>query len=343
MIKTSKPMENIMTRDNNKKGFIPSISVVIPLYNKAPHIRRTLDSVLNQTIQNFEIIVVGGNSNDGGEDIVRGYTDSRITLIKEAGCGVSAARNQGVAEAKSDLIAFLDADDEWLPEFLETILVLRNKYPNAGLYGTGRIVVNSDGQTPVLCHPELGDRLLDSYYKEKNTFVRMVISTSSSAVDKKIFQSISGWAENMRRAEDEDLFARLAYVSDVAYSPKPLSLYNVETVNNSYDIMTDMDSPFLEMVYKHSKNGNLGHFDLENLLLYADRLRMGIALRYLHTDKTKTYDYIKKMASRKYSFILSVAYILVSLHIISPDTIDSLLRLRLRRKRRLTHLNYSEK
>lgn len=306
----------------------PVISVVIPLYNKAPHIQRTLDSVLNQTIQNFEIIVVGGNSTDGGEDIVRTYTDPRITLIKEAGCGVSAARNQGVAEAKADLIAFLDADDEWLPEFLETILTLREKYPDAGLYGTGRIVVKSDEQTPVLCHPELGDRLLDSYYKEKNTFVGMVISTSSSAVDKKIFQSINGWAENMRRAEDEDLFARLAYVSDVVYSPKPLSLYYVETVNNSHAIMTDMDSPFLEMVYQHSKNSSLEHFDLENLLLYADRLRMGIALRYLHTDTKKARSHIKKMTTRKYHYILKIIYNLVSLHILSPKMISYVLEMR---------------
>ena len=75
---------------------IPKVSVIIPLYNKAPYIRRALDSVLAQTVQDFEIVVVGGKSNDGGEDIVREYTDTRIRFIEEKGKGVSAARNQGV-------------------------------------------------------------------------------------------------------------------------------------------------------------------------------------------------------------------------------------------------------
>lgn len=308
-----------------KTNTTPTISIVIPLYNKAPHIQRTLDSVLNQTIQNFEVIVVGGNSTDGGEDIVQAYTDKRIRLIKELGTGVSAARNQGVSEAKADLIAFLDADDEWLPEFLETILALRNKYPNAGLYGTGRIVVKYDEQTPALCHPELGDRLLDSYYKEKNTFVGMVISTSSSAVDKKIFQSINGWAENMRRAEDEDLFARLAYVSDVAYSPKPLAIHYLDTVNNSRGILSDMDSPFLEIVSHEYKSGLLSHKDITNLLLYADRLRVGTALRYLHTDLSKSHWNINNIISKKYRYLLKVIYILVSLHILSPNLLSNII------------------
>ena len=310
---------------NNTEYMPPTISVVIPLYNKAPHIRRTLDSVLNQTIQNFEIIVVGGNSNDGGEDIVRGYTDRRITLIKELGCGVSAARNQGVASAKADLIAFLDADDEWAPEFLETILALRDKYPNAGLYGTGRIVVKSGEQTSMLCHPELGDRLLDSYYSEKNTFVGMVISTSSSAVDKKIFQSINGWAENMRRAEDEDLFARLAYVSDVAYSPKPLAVHYLDTVNNSRGILSDMDSPFLEMIYHEYKSGTLSHNDILNLLMYADRLRIGIAVRYLHTDLSKAYLNINNIMSKKYRYLLKVIYFLVTHHLLSLQILSNII------------------
>lgn len=309
----------------NINSTLPVISVVIPLYNKAPHIQRTLNSVLTQTIQDFEVIVVGGNSNDGGEDIVQAYTDKRIKLIKESGTGVSAARNQGVAEAKADLIAFLDADDEWMPEFLETILTLREKYPDAGLYGTGRIVVKSDEQTPVLCHPELGDRLLDSYYKEKNTFVGMVISTSSSAVDKKIFQSINGWAENMRRAEDEDLFARLAYVSDVVYSPKPLAIHYLDTVNNSRGILSDMDSPFLDIVSHEYESGILSHKDITNLLLYADRLRVGTALRYLHTDLSKSYRNINKVISKKYRYLLKVIYILVSIHILSPNLLSNII------------------
>ena len=122
----------------------PQISVIIPLYNKAPYIGRAIDSVISQTIQDFELIVVNDGSTDGGENIVAEYSDSRIFLINQKNSGVSVARNNGVNVANSELISFLDADDEWLPTYLETILKLVNKYPSAGIYATGSINYFSD-------------------------------------------------------------------------------------------------------------------------------------------------------------------------------------------------------
>ena len=93
---------------------------------------------MSQTIQDFEIIVVDGGSNDNGPAIVENFASvgPRIRLVQQKGTGVSEARNQGIHESKSELIAFLDADDEWRPNYLETILKLREKYPCAGLYAT---------------------------------------------------------------------------------------------------------------------------------------------------------------------------------------------------------------
>lgn len=90
----------------------PHVSIIIPLYNKAPYIKRALDSVISQTIQDFEVIVVNDGSTDGGEHIVEGYSDARIHLVHQKNKGVSAARNRGVSLAKSNMVAFLDADDE---------------------------------------------------------------------------------------------------------------------------------------------------------------------------------------------------------------------------------------
>jgi glycosyltransferase involved in cell wall biosynthesis len=95
-----------------------------------------LDSVISQKVQDFEIVVVNDGSTDKSADIVKNFSDTRIRLINQKNAGVSVARNRGINEAKSELIAFLDADDEWMPDYLETILRLREKYPCAGLYAT---------------------------------------------------------------------------------------------------------------------------------------------------------------------------------------------------------------
>ena len=122
-------------------------SVIIPLYNKGPYIVRAIDSVLQQTNQNFEIIVIDGGSEDDGPKIVKEFNNPRIHLLVQSGKGVSNARNEAVNCAKNEYIAFLDADDEWMPKHLETILGLIEKYPQAGMYTTAHKEQTKDGKT----------------------------------------------------------------------------------------------------------------------------------------------------------------------------------------------------
>ena len=95
------------------------VSIVIPLYNKAPYIERALHSIRAQTLSDFEVIVVDDGSTDDGASIVAAYSDPRVRLIRQSNAGPGPARNAGIAEAKGEFIAFLDADDEWLPTYLE--------------------------------------------------------------------------------------------------------------------------------------------------------------------------------------------------------------------------------
>ena len=116
------------------------VSVIIPLYNKAPYLRRALDSIAAQTFADFEVIVVDDGSTDDGATIVEKYPDSRFRLIRQANAGPGAARNAGIAQARGELIAFLDADDEWLPEFLyESVRLLESFWPEVASVTCGYI------------------------------------------------------------------------------------------------------------------------------------------------------------------------------------------------------------
>jgi glycosyltransferase involved in cell wall biosynthesis len=97
----------------------PAVTVVIPLYQKAGSVLAALGSVLAQRFSDFEVVVVDDGSTDDGAALVRGVTDPRVRLLQQPNRGPGAARNRGLAEARSGLIAFLDADDEWSQEFLE--------------------------------------------------------------------------------------------------------------------------------------------------------------------------------------------------------------------------------
>jgi glycosyltransferase involved in cell wall biosynthesis len=96
------------------------VTVVVPLYNKAGYVLRALDSIARQSFTDFEAIVVDDGSTDGGGDLAAGFSDRRFRVLRQPNAGPGAARNRGIAEARGSLIAFLDADDAWLPGYLES-------------------------------------------------------------------------------------------------------------------------------------------------------------------------------------------------------------------------------
>ena len=122
------------------------VSVIVPLFNKAACVRRTLDSIAAQTFRDFEVIVVDDGSTDEGGDVATSYPDKRFRLVRQSNAGRGAALNRGIADARGEIIAFLEAGQEWLPEFLsENVRVLESPRAHVAAVVCGRAESTSDG------------------------------------------------------------------------------------------------------------------------------------------------------------------------------------------------------
>jgi glycosyltransferase involved in cell wall biosynthesis len=198
-------------------------SIVIPLYNKAHTIVNTLQSVLEQSFEAFEVIIVDDGSTDDGVQIIQNqFNDRRIRLVQQSNQGVSAARNNGVAAAIHEHIAFLDGDDELLPTYLETMKTAVESYPEAGMYCCAGIIRENDGTEHLRYSNKFKHPFQVIDYFENPYF----FSTSSSTIIKKSsFEKTDGFPVGMKINEDIVFFCSLALVATVVYCSVPLSVY----------------------------------------------------------------------------------------------------------------------
>jgi glycosyltransferase involved in cell wall biosynthesis len=216
---------------------MPTVSVVVPLFNKEPYIRRCLESVCRQTMPDFEVVVVDDGSSDGSAETAEGVADSRIRVIRQENGGPGAARNRGIREARGELIAFLDADDEWRPAFLETIIALRGAYPEAGIFATGyrRYRRGSWDIETTLAAPSSGHQRLIRNYHSLATKGNPVWS-SNTAIPQRVLAEIGGFDEGKPYgSEDRDLWARVTLKYPVAYDVRILSIYHSEALGRLLD------------------------------------------------------------------------------------------------------------
>lgn len=204
------------------------ISVVIPLYNKEKSIASTLRTVLNQTFSDYEIVIVNDGSTDGSVEEIEKVQDDRIRLVHQPNAGVSAARNRGIEEAKGDLIAFLDADDEWKPEYLATQYHLSQKYPECSVFACNYEFRDVSGKvTPTLIHklPFVGEDGILSNYFEVASCSHPPLWTSAVMVKKQAMQAIGGFPMGIKSGEDLLTWARLAYKYKIAFSRRICACY----------------------------------------------------------------------------------------------------------------------
>jgi glycosyltransferase involved in cell wall biosynthesis len=211
----------------------PRVSVVIPAYNAAPTLGRTLESVLKQTFASLDVIVVDDGSTDDTAEIAQSTGDVRVKVIQTPNGGVSRARNRGMAGASGELIALLDADDLWLPDKLEKQVNLMDAEPDIGVSFTAATRVDESGSVI----GELPALMYDDYSAALLLYSVVISAADSTAVIRRdVAEQLGGFDPNFSQCADWDYFLRASRVATIAPLPEPLVLYWTAASNMSRDI-----------------------------------------------------------------------------------------------------------
>lgn len=275
------------------------ISVVIPLYNCKKYIVRAIKSILSQTYLPAEIIVVNDGSSDNGEKLVEDMNHPLVRLINQKNAGVSAARNKGIAEAKSDFIAFLDADDEWLPNHLETIHQLIETSPQCGLFASSYQIkpMVKEEFLPNINHSYLPhDRgIIDDFYGLAAHSADMPMHVNSIVVKKSHLIEIGGFPVGIPAGEDIVTIAKLYSICDFAYTKQATIIYYLTPNEGKSHRPVLLKDPIDEMF--HSLRAKASH--RKNVRLY---------IASWHKRRVVGAILAKKYSIAIYHFALSFCY-----------------------------------
>ena len=242
---------------------MPEISVIIPTYNRAHLISKSIASVLEQTYQDFEIIIVDDGSKDSTQEIVNSLKDERIRYIKhEKNKGSSAARNTGIQNAKGEYIAFLDSDVIWLRDKLERqINILKSSAPDVGIVFCGVQYIDFKTQqylTQWIIKDRVNDKIFDN--------LGCAPDTPTMLIRKRALMDVGFFDENIPAHEETELGMRLAK----KYKFIPIDECLIISTMNHEQITSNKDS-FIkgkEIIYEKHKNYLTKHlsFDLCNII-----------------------------------------------------------------------------
>lgn len=261
-------------------------SVVIPLYNKQELIKKTLDSLLAQTFEDFEVVVVNDGSSDNSVAVIEeNFSDTRIRIINQQNTGVATARNRGIKEAKGEYIAFLDADDEWKSDYLATQYSLIQKYPDTSVFATNYEFKDHKGEiTPTIInnlHLKGEDGIIDNYFEIASTS-HPPLWTSAVVAKKSALEDINGFPIGIKSGEDILTWAKLVINGKPAYSKKVMSVYNL---GEGYDYSNlpprrqDEGDP-VGKEFKKLYKENPTVPGLRNYLSLWHKMRASVAIRY---------------------------------------------------------------
>jgi glycosyltransferase involved in cell wall biosynthesis len=211
---------------------MPQISVIIPVYNAEKTIRETINSVLNQTLSDFELIVINDGSTDSTLEIIQSTQDHRLKVFSYPNAGLPVSRNRGFYHSVGEFIAFLDADDLWTADKLEAQLIALRTNPKAAVAYSWTDLIDESGQfLRECCHiTENGD------VYAKLLLTCFVASGSNPLIRRQAFVEVGGFDESIAASQDFDLYLRLAARYHYAAVPSPQVLYRISTNSMSTNI-----------------------------------------------------------------------------------------------------------
>jgi glycosyltransferase involved in cell wall biosynthesis len=224
---------------------MPLVSVVIPVFNGEKTIRETIESVLNQTLTDFELVVINDGSQDGTLDIVERIPDSRIQVFSYPNAGQSTSRNRGIEIAKGDYISFIDADDLWTPDKLEAQLQALQANPKAGVAYSWTDWIDESSQL-------LGK---GSYNTEQGAvFTKLLLNDfvangSNVLIRRQALTEVGGFDPSVTPAEDWDLWLRLAARYEFVAVRSPQILYRISPNSASFNVWK-MEASSLQVIDK---------------------------------------------------------------------------------------------
>ena len=240
------------------------ISIIIPAYNAEKYLANTIQSVINQTFTDWELIIINDGSTDGTLELINNFQDkdSRIKVFSYENAGVAHSRNRGIAKAKSEYIAFLDADDLWTPDKLAMQLKALQENSDAGVVYSWVDYIDEAGK---FLYPGSHTTVNGDAYPKLliNNFLE---NGSNPLVRREALEKIGNFDVSLPPAEDWDLYLRLAREYEFVAIPKPQILYRLCTNSCSANI-TKMETQALRVIDKayNQTPESLQHLKIETL------------------------------------------------------------------------------
>lgn len=246
----------------------PKISVIIPAYNSEKTIQKTIESILNQTFTDFELIIINDGSQDYTLDIVSRFHDPRIKVFSYENAGGNVSRNRGLKQALGEFVSFLDADDLWTPDKLRDQLQALQENTDAQVAYSWTDYINENGEiflsgTHITADGDVYEKLLVNNFLENG---------SNPLIRKEALLQLGGFDESLEAAQDWDMWLRLAAQYSFVAVPKVQILYRVS--NNSLSSNLVRQEKFCLQVFQRAYqarpliNKNVFNLSLTNLYKY---------------------------------------------------------------------------